>query len=74
MTLLPSLHKARDKAGANTAKGRHYTVIEQAIRIQPVDERHAERIRGILLQAERGLRALVAADRGTHPSDLSGAA
>lgn len=53
--LLPSLLKARDKAGADTPKGRQISVVAQIIQVVPVDDDHARRQRGILLQAERGL-------------------
>ena len=68
MTLLPSLHKARDKAGANTAKGRHYNAASQILLTQPVDDDQARRQTRTMRRIRDGLRALIAAERGgaTH--------
>jgi hypothetical protein len=63
MTLLPSLLTSRTKAGADTPKGRQITVVAQVIQVVPVDDDHARRKLGVLIRAERGLRAVVAAER-----------
>lgn len=64
MTLIPSLHKARDEAGPTSPKGRRYTIVSQIVQTSPVDDDHARRQRGFLLQAEQDLQALIAAERG----------
>jgi hypothetical protein len=66
MTLLPSLLKARDKAGADTPKGRRMTVLSQLVQLVHVggmDPDHERRVKGIMQGVEADLRALIAADR-----------
>jgi len=61
--MIADLHKARDKAGANTAKGRRLTVLSQLVQLFHVgrmDPDHERRVKGILQEAAVG----VAAERG----------
>ncbi len=66
MSDLAAILAKRDQAGATSQLGRQLTVVAQIAQIRPVDERYAERIRGILTQAEQGLRAVFAAGRAAH--------
>lgn len=63
MSDLSAILAKRDQVGAASLFGRRLTVIAQIVQVRPIDDDHARRQRGILIQAERGLRAIVDADR-----------